>query len=70
MTFAENLRRMLDERGMSQWALGRLINPVCPKSGQSAVHSWCRGRTKPTYDSLIDLRAALGCTWEELMCDG
>lgn len=68
-TFARRLRRLMDERGLTQAELGRRMyaNDPYVNNRTRAINSWLRERTEPTYQSLRLLRDALGCTWEELM---
>lgn len=63
-TFAKRLRRLMGERGMSRAELVR-------RSGiaQNTADNLLKGKYEPLYVTLHALHEALGCTWEELMCD-
>lgn len=63
-TFAKRLVRLMEERHMTQVELGRRIESP---STNKVVGHWVHARSEPTYASLKRLKAALGCTWEELM---
>lgn len=61
-TFALRLCRLMDERGLSQNALARLLG-----MGRSeTVWRWANAQSEPSYVMLRRLRTALGCTYDEL----
>lgn len=64
MTFYQNLRRLMLRSGLSQAELARKmhVSRVC-------VHYWYWGINEPSLETLVRLKKALGCTWEELIGD-
>lgn len=60
--FGLRLYRLLAERGMSQRALARELGMDNPET----VWRWVNGKCEPTYIMLRRIKAALGCTYEEL----
>lgn len=61
--FSYRLSSMRLERGLSQFALGNLAG-----ISQRTIYDYEKGTRYPTLRSLIGLRRALDCTWEELLC--
>lgn len=61
MAFADNLRRLMDARGITAAALGPRVG-VTPQ----AVSQWLVGKTSPVGKRLERLAAALGTTQEAL----
>ena len=64
MRLARNLRALLDERGWSQTRL--MYESRIPQTTISAVAC---GRGGTTLKTLRRLKAALGCSWDELLGD-
>jgi transcriptional regulator with XRE-family HTH domain len=65
MTFAQKLRELRDQAGLSEMALAR-------KSGVAfgALHYYVLGRRKPSFAAVVKLAAALGVTCEAFAdCD-
>lgn len=63
--FGLRLYRLLAERGMSQRALTRELGMDNP----GTVWRWVNGKSEPTYIMLRRIKAALGCSYEELFVD-
>ena len=63
-TIVRNLRRMISERGMTATTVA-YKSGLCP----ATVYNYLRGARTPTVDALRKMRAALGCTWDELLGD-
>ena len=57
-----NLCRLMAERGWTQARMG--IEAGMPQSTVSAI---ARGTRTPTLATLRKIRAALGCSWDELL---
>lgn len=64
MTFSDNLKRLLADRGESQTSFAKRIGVH-----QSQMSNWVRGANSPTLQTLRKVKAALGCTWDELLGD-
>lgn len=62
MTFAERLKRIREERALTQQALAELIDVR-----QSAISNLENGVSKPSYDLLIALSSALNLSTSVLM---
>lgn len=60
--FSVRLHAMRTARGMSQLELGTAAG-----ISQRAVYDYERGSRFPTLRSLLGIRDAFGCTWEELL---
>ena len=62
--FARNLRKLMAERDMSakQFSRASGIN-------HASVYDYLNGRHEPNCPMLRRIRAALGCTWDELLGD-
>ena len=60
--FADNLKRLMRERGISQ-------NKLYYATGinRENIGKWCAGRNFPSLDSIAKVRLVLGCTWDELL---
>lgn len=60
--FAENLKRLMKERGFSQ-------NKMYLATGINGRQSWMwrSGNNLPSLKNLAKMRMALGCTWDELL---
>lgn len=61
-TFALRLSRLMDERGLSQNALARLLG----MDRSETVWRWANAQSEPSYVMLRRLRDALDCTYEDL----
>jgi transcriptional regulator with XRE-family HTH domain len=64
-TLGKNLQKLLADRGESQTSFAKRIGVH-----QSQVSNWVRGANSPTLQTLRKVKAALGCTWDELLGDG
>jgi transcriptional regulator with XRE-family HTH domain len=53
---------MISERGMTATTVA-YKSGLCP----ATVYNYLRGTRTPTVDALRKIRAALGCTWDELL---
>jgi len=62
MTFGDNFKRLLADRGESQTSFAKRIGVH-----QSQMSNWVRGANSPTLQTLRKVKAALGCTWDELL---
>lgn len=62
MNFAERLKKMRAEKGLSQAELGKLINVSAV-----TVCNYENGKIKPFVNTQIQLAKVLGITVEELM---
>ena len=62
MTFVRNMRRLMFERGWSQKRLG-----IESGVAQSTVSAVMTGARRPTLPTLRRIKAALGCTWDEML---
>lgn len=60
--FSVRLNDMRHERGLSQLALGDAAG-----ISQRAIYDYENGSRYPTLKSLVGIRRALNCTWEELL---
>lgn len=60
--FGENLRRLLQERGITQSEMGRRMYVT-----QAAVGEYLVSKGGPTVATLRRIRDAIGCTWEDLL---
>lgn len=58
----EQIKRLREERGMTQSLLAKKLS--CE---QATISMWERGKRTPDYFSIVALKRALGCSWEELM---
>ena len=61
-TLGKNLRELIADRGESQTSLAKRMGVH-----QCQVSNWVRGAHSPTLQTLRKVRAALGCTWDELL---
>lgn len=61
---SRNLRRLMCERGMS---VRTLTKKLCNKKSGGLVYAWLNCERNITLYSLRRLKAALGCTWDELL---
>ena len=62
MAFAENLKKLRDEKGLSQAELARMAN-----ISQPSVANFEIGKIVPTIITGVDLAKALGTTCEQLV---
>ena len=65
--FATRLRRLMDVRGLNAKSLLWMMND---SGSTTKVYSWLIGERLPSCESLYALKAALRCTWDELLGDG
>lgn len=65
--FAMRLRRLMDARGLNAKSLLWMMND---SGSMTKVYSWLMGERLPSCESLYALKAALRCTWDELLGDG
>ena len=65
--FAMRLRRLMDVRGLNAKSLLWMMNDG---GSTTKVYSWLIGERLPSCESLYALKAALRCTWDELLGDG
>lgn len=62
MAFAENLKKLREEKGLSQAELAKLINVAQP-----SIANYERCKVLPTIVTGVDLARVLGTTCEELV---
>lgn len=62
--FADRIRTLAGERGITRYRLAK-------ESGVSdtMVRNLFAGRCEPGYYTLVRLKEAFGCTWDDLMGD-
>lgn len=60
--FARRLRRLIRASGKTTDAFADEFGVT-----RAHIHRWCNLRNAPTLYSLRRVKAALGCTWEELL---
>ena len=60
--FADNLRRIMRDRGMTQAELGRMVG-----ISQGNVSMYVTGRREPRATYLLRIATALGVTTDELL---
>lgn len=60
--FAKNLQRLRISKGLSQTELSKLIG-----TNRSAVGNYEQGTREPSFEMLIKIAKALGCTTDELI---
>ena len=65
--FAMRLRRLMDVRGLNAKSLLWMMGGV---GSTAKIYSWLIGERLPSCESLYALKAALRCTWDELLGDG
>lgn len=65
--FARRFRYLMDRRGLTAKSLLWLMGD---QTGSAAkVYVWLNGDRLPSLESLYGLKAALKCTWDELLGD-
>lgn len=65
LLIAENLARAIDESGISQNAVGRMLGV-----GSSTMSSWRKGRTQPSLEQVALLCLLLGVTADDILGTG
>lgn len=60
--FADNLRRIMGDRGMTQAELGRMVG-----ISQGNVSMYVTGRREPRATCIMRIATALGVTTDELL---
>lgn len=65
--FARRLRRILEKHGLTSADLARRMFDSYGYTPYNVVSYWLNAKAKPGYDSLVSIKEAIGCTWEELM---
>ena len=60
--FAKNLQRLRINKGLSQTELSKLIG-----TNRSTVGNYEQGIREPSFEMLIKIARALGCTTDELI---
>lgn len=62
--FARRLRRLMDVRGLNVKSLLWMMDD---SGSPQKVYTWLNGESLPSCESLYALKAALRCTWDELL---
>lgn len=60
--FGKNLKRIRNDKGLSQYSLAQLVGYK-----QVTISAWEVGRSEPSMGDIAKLAIALDCTQEELI---
>ena len=62
MNFKENLKRLRKEQNITQKELAKLLNMK-----RDTIASLELGRSKPSYDTIINLQKIFNCSFDDLL---